>query len=42
MTEITCAAAPNTFRVLIHPSASTSVEAKFSLEYLLAAGLRFK
>ena len=42
VTEITCAAAPNTFRVLIHHRPSTSLEAKFSLEYLLAAGLRFK
>jgi aconitate decarboxylase len=40
--EITCAAAPNTFRVLIHHRPSTSLEAKFSLEYLLAAGLVFK
>src|SRR6266545_3133831 len=37
--EITCAAAPNTFRVLIHHRPTTSLEAKFSLEYLLAAGL---
>jgi 2-methylcitrate dehydratase PrpD len=42
VTEISCAAAPNTFRVLIHHRPSTSLEAKFSLEYLLAAGLRFK
>jgi len=42
VTEITCAAAPNTFRVLIHHRPSTSLEAKFSLEYLLAAGLVFK
>jgi 2-methylcitrate dehydratase PrpD len=42
VTEITCAAAPNTFRVLIHHRPSTSLEAKFSLEYLLAAGLMFK
>jgi 2-methylcitrate dehydratase PrpD len=40
--EITCAAAPNTFRVLIHHRPNTSLEAKFSLEYLLAAGLVFK
>ena len=37
--EITCAAAPKTFRVLIHHRPTTSLEAKFSLEYLLAAGL---
>jgi len=37
--EITCAAAPNTFRVLIHHRPTTSLEAQFSLEYLLAAGL---
>jgi aconitate decarboxylase len=37
--EITCAAAPNTFRVLIHHRPITSLEAKFSLEYLLAAAL---
>ena len=42
VTEITCAAAPNTFRVLIHHRPTTSLEAKFSLEYLLAAGLAFK
>jgi aconitate decarboxylase len=42
VTEISCAAAPNTFRVLIHHRPSTSLEAKFSLEYLLAAGLVFK
>jgi len=42
VTEITCAAAPKTFRVLIHHRPSTSLEAKFSLEYLLAAGLMFK
>lgn len=42
VTEITCAAAPNTFRVLIHHRPSTSLEAKFSLEYLLAAALMFK
>ena len=40
--EITCAAAPNTFRVLIHHQPTTSLEAKFSLEYLLAAGLALK
>ncbi|HEV8722421.1 MAG TPA: MmgE/PrpD family protein [Candidatus Binatia bacterium] len=40
--EITCAAAPNTFRVLIHHRPTTSLEAKFSLEYLLAAGLVLK
>ena len=40
--EITCAAAPNTFRVLIHHKPATSLEAKFSLEYLLAAGLALK
>jgi 2-methylcitrate dehydratase PrpD len=40
--EITCAAAPNTFRVLIHHSPSTELEAKFSLEYLLAAGLALR
>jgi 2-methylcitrate dehydratase PrpD len=40
--EITCAAAPNTFRVLMHHRPSTSLEAKFSLEYLLACGLVFK
>src|SRR5262249_10526341 len=39
VTEITCAAAPKTFRVLIHHRPATSLEAKFSLEYLLAAGL---
>ena len=38
VSEITCAAAPNTFRVLIHHRPTTSLEAKFSLEYLLAAG----
>jgi len=37
--EITCAAAPKIFRVLIHHRPTTSLEAKFSLEYLLAAGL---
>jgi 2-methylcitrate dehydratase PrpD len=42
VSEITCAAAPNTFRVLIHHCPSTSLEAKFSLEYLLAAGLALK
>jgi 2-methylcitrate dehydratase PrpD len=42
VTEISCAAAPNTFRVLIHHRPSTSLEAKFSLEYLLALGLVFK
>jgi 2-methylcitrate dehydratase PrpD len=42
VTEIGCAAAPNTFRVLIHHRPTTSLEAKFSLEYLLAAGLAFK
>jgi 2-methylcitrate dehydratase PrpD len=40
--EITCAAAPKTFRVLIHHRPTTSLEAKFSLEYLLAAGIAFK
>src|SRR5215475_5103307 len=40
--EITCAAAPNTFRVLIHHRPTTSLEAKFCLEYLLASGLAFK
>jgi 2-methylcitrate dehydratase PrpD len=40
--EITCAAAPNTFRVLIHHRPTTSLEAKFSLEYLLAAALALK
>ena len=40
--QITCAAAPNTFRVLIHHRPTTSLEAKFSLEYLLAAGLALK
>jgi 2-methylcitrate dehydratase PrpD len=40
--EITCAAAPKTFRVLIHHRPTTSLEAKFSLEYLLAAGIVFK
>jgi len=42
VTEISCAAAPNTFRVLIHHRPTTSLEAKFSLEYLLAAGLALK
>jgi 2-methylcitrate dehydratase PrpD len=42
VTEITCAAAPATFRVLIHHRPTTSLEAKFSLEYLLAAGLVLK
>jgi 2-methylcitrate dehydratase PrpD len=42
VTEITCAAAPKTFRVLIHHRPTTSLEAKFSLEYLLAAGLALK
>ncbi len=42
VTAISCAAAPNTFRVLIHHRPMTSLEAKFSLEYLLAAGLMFK
>jgi 2-methylcitrate dehydratase PrpD len=42
VTAITCAAAPNTFRVLIHHRPTTSLEAKFSLEYLLAAGLALK
>jgi 2-methylcitrate dehydratase PrpD len=42
VTEINCAAAPNTFRVLIHHRPTTSLEAKFSLEYLLAAGMAFK
>jgi len=40
--EITCAAAPKTFRVLIHHRPTTSLEAKFSLEYLLAAGLKLR
>jgi 2-methylcitrate dehydratase PrpD len=40
--EITCAAAPKTFRVLSHHRPTTSLEAKFSLEYLLAAGIAFK
>ncbi len=40
--EITCAAAPHSFRVLIHHRPATSLEAKFSLEYLLAAGLALK
>ena len=40
--EISCAAAPKTFRVLIHHRPTTSLEAKFSLEYLLAAGTAFK
>jgi aconitate decarboxylase len=40
--EIVCAAAPKTFRVLIHHRPNTSLEAKFSLEYLLAAGLTRK
>ncbi|HEY2921640.1 MAG TPA: hypothetical protein VGK77_21860 [Candidatus Binatia bacterium] len=40
--EITCAAAPNTFHVLIHHRPTTSLEAKFSLEYLLSAGLALK
>src|SRR5262245_3477951 len=40
--ELTCAAAPNTFRVLIHHRPTTSLEAKFCLEYLLASGLAFK
>src|SRR5262245_13792051 len=39
VTEINCAAAPKTFRVLIHHRPNTSLEAKFSLEYLLTAGL---
>jgi 2-methylcitrate dehydratase PrpD len=39
---ITCAAAPQTFRVLIHHRPTSSLEAKFSLEYLLAAGLTLK
>jgi 2-methylcitrate dehydratase PrpD len=42
VTEIGCAAAPNTFRVLIHHRPTTGLEAKFSLEYLLAAGMAFK
>jgi 2-methylcitrate dehydratase PrpD len=42
VSEISCAAAPKTFRVLIHHRPSTSLEAKFSLEYLLASGLLFK
>ncbi len=42
VTEITCAAAPKTFRVLIHHRPITSLEAKFSLEYLLAAGLKLR
>ncbi len=42
VTGITCAAAPNSFRVLIHHRPATSLEAKFSLEYLLAAGLALK
>ena len=42
VTEITCAAAPKTFRVLIHHRPTTSLEAKFSLEYLLAAGLALR
>jgi aconitate decarboxylase len=42
VTEITCAAAPKTFRVLNHHRPNTSLEAKFSLEYLLASGLIFK
>jgi 2-methylcitrate dehydratase PrpD len=40
--EICCSAAPKTFRVLIHHRPTTSLEAKFSLEYLLAAGIAFK
>lgn len=40
--EITCAAAPGTFRVLIHHRPTTSLEAKFSLEYLLAVALALK
>jgi 2-methylcitrate dehydratase PrpD len=42
VSEITCAAAPSTFRVLIHHRPTTSLEAKFSLEYLLAAGLKVR
>jgi len=42
VSEVDCAAAPNTFRVLIHHRPTTSLEAKFSLEYLLAAGLTFQ
>ena len=42
VTEITCAAAPKTFRVLIHHRPTTGLEAKFSLEYLLAAGLKLR
>jgi 2-methylcitrate dehydratase PrpD len=37
--EIICVAAQNTFRVLIHHRPTTSLEAKFCLEYLLAAGI---
>ena len=37
--EIICIAPQNTFRVLIHHRPATSLEAKFSLEYLLAAGI---
>ena len=40
--EITCAAAPKTFRVLIHHRPATGLEAKFSLEYLMAAGLALR
>jgi 2-methylcitrate dehydratase PrpD len=40
--DIVCAAAPKTFRVLIHHRPNTGLEAKFSLEYLLAAGLARK
>ena len=37
--EIACVAAQNTFRVLIHHRPTTDLEAKFCLEYLLAAGI---
>jgi 2-methylcitrate dehydratase PrpD len=37
--EIICLAPQNTFRVLIHHRPTTSLEAKFCLEYLLAAGI---
>ena len=36
------AAMSKTFRVLIHHRPTTSLEAKFSLEYLLAAGLKLR
>jgi 2-methylcitrate dehydratase PrpD len=42
VTAITCAAAPKTFRVLIHHRPTSSLEAKFSLEYLLTAGLKLR